>query len=153
LKLFAVYTLTLKQDSIQHTYRYNLKHRFGEMKMATKSRKSVFDMKHVSSVHAWALLIDGEMAGRIVCNMSDNPAGSVFTVQVGAWKGPLNSSDGPMIGSAGGCGYCKFSAAFAQAIAKHCKANSIDDSRVSGCGSSAMVAFLERLGYKVCEVI
>lgn len=121
--------------------------------MSNKSRKSVFDMKHVSSVHAWALLIDGEMVGRVVCNMSDSLNGSVFTVQVGVWKGPLNSSDGPMIGKAGGGGYCKFSAAFAQAIAKHCKANGIDDSRVSGAGSSAMVAFLEQLGYKACEVI
>jgi len=81
-----------------------------------KRKKNIFDYKHVAGTTAICLLKDGEYAGRIVGNWSDNPAGTVatFTVMlVGA--GP----DGAYIhgtGKAGGYGYDKRSSAIYEAL-------------------------------------
>jgi hypothetical protein len=95
--------------------------------------KNVFDTKHVKSVSAIALYKDGKQAGKIVCNWSDNPAGSVCTAQVCLWEGEVSSkvkkrriktefldTEIPevMIGKAGGCGYDKRSAAISSALDK-----------------------------------
>lgn len=120
----------------------------------TISKKSVYDCKHVRSVKAWALMFDGKFHGRIAANYSDNPEGSVVTVGVSVWAGPLNNAEGgPMLGKAGGCGYCKFSAAFDAAVRNHCKDNDITMPHLSGAGESSVRAFLETLGYQVLEVI
>ena len=79
--------------------------------------KNIFDMKHVRGVKAIALLKKGEMAGRIIANYSDNPAGSVCTVMVQIY-GHKNGADGRnwATGTAGGGGYDKFSAAVSSAL-------------------------------------
>jgi hypothetical protein len=83
--------------------------------------RSAFDMKHVKSVTAWALLYQGKEAGKIVANWSDNRYGSVCTATVVIHDGPLNPPDGygyRGTGAAGGGGYCKFSTAVSQAVNK-----------------------------------
>jgi len=95
--------------------------------------KNIFDYKHVKSVTAIALYKDGKSAGSIICNWSDNPAGSVCTAQVSLWDGEISSqikeihikteyldTDLPilMIGKAGGYGYDKRSSAIAAALGK-----------------------------------
>jgi len=119
----------------------------------TVSKKSVYDCKHVRSVKAWAITFGGEFAGRVVANYSDNPMGAVVTVGVAVWLGPLKHTDGPMLGKAGGYGYCKFSAAFDAAIRKPAEASGVFFSSLSGRGESEVRSFLEDLGYKVMEVI
>lgn len=120
----------------------------------TASKKSVYDCKHVRSVKAWALMFDGKFHGRIVANYSDNPEGSVVTVGVSVWSGPLNNAEGgPLLGKAGGYGYCKFSAAFDSAVRKHCKNKEIAIPPLAGAGESSVRSFLESLGYQVLQVI
>lgn len=95
--------------------------------MARKSRmlsKSAFDCSHVKSVRAWAILHDGKgergsdaNAGRIVANFSDNPNGSVCTLTLHFWGGPLEIMPGTT-GQAGGYGYDKFSAAMSDALSR-----------------------------------
>jgi hypothetical protein len=98
---------------------------------------------------------DGAFAGRIVADFSDNPNGSVCTVSVRAWRGKLanNLVDGTMDGRAGGCGYCKFSAAFDSAVRNNIKAQGIAMPDLHGAGESSVRSFVESLGYQVIEVI
>ncbi len=109
--------------------------------------KSAYDQIHVKSVKAWALLFNGEMAGRIVANYSNNPNGSVCTATVGCWNGPLKDTDAST-GRAGGYGYDKFSAAVSSALNKMGVKNDVD-----GRGDSSVKALLEKIGYSVIEVI
>lgn len=82
--------------------------------------KNFWDLKHVSSVTAIALLWEGKPAGKIVANWSDNPAGSVCTALVLIHEGPLASIVGDKfcgsIGKAGGYGYDKLSTAIEDAL-------------------------------------
>lgn len=93
--------------------------------------RNIFDYKHVKGTTAIALLKDGKTAGRIICNWSDNPAGSVCTAQVMLWDGVISDKIKKehhpsihsdcylpvvMIGKAGGYGYDKRSAAIADAL-------------------------------------
>jgi len=109
--------------------------------------KSAYDQKHVKAVKAWALLFNGEMAGRIVANYSDNPNGSVCTATVGFWNGPLQDKN-TTTGRAGGYGYDKFSAAVSYALNKIGVKNEVD-----GRGDSSVKSLLEKIGYSVIEVI
>lgn len=118
-----------------------------------KKIAQVFDMKHVKSVSATVILIDGRVAGRIVANWSDNPAGSVCTAVVMVWAGPLR--DMPVCtGKAGGCGYDKLSAAICLAIRNVLV--SIDDYTMpvfDGAGMSSVHAWFKGLGYEMYDVI
>lgn len=91
--------------------------------------RNIFDYAHVKKVSAIALLKNGEFVGKIVCNWSDNPSGSVCTAQVMLWdkefvpkikKHKIDGFEGDfevcMIGKAGGSGYDKRSAAIASAL-------------------------------------
>ena len=109
--------------------------------------RSAFDLNHVKSVKAWALTFKGEMAGRIVANYSDNPAGSVCVASAGFWGGPFKDKE-HSTGRAGGYGYDKFSAAVSEALHKIGVVNELD-----GRGDSSVKNFLESKGYKVLEVI
>lgn len=109
--------------------------------------KSAYDQIHVKSVKAWALLFNGEMAGRIVANYSDNPNGSVCTATVGFWNGPLKDTNAST-GRAGGYGYDKFSAAVSSALNKVGVKNDVE-----GRGDSSVKSLLEKIGYSVIEVI
>lgn len=99
--------------------------------MKTISEKNIFDYKSVKNVSAIALLKDGKEAGKIVCNWSDNPAGSVCTAQVFLYgeqygtkkfketlSGVEHEFSVPMIGKAGGYGYDKRSQAIYDALRK-----------------------------------
>lgn len=79
--------------------------------------KSAFEHKHVSSVKVWVLQdpASGKIAGRIVCNMSDNPAGSVHTVTFNVYVNDEKPYEHGT-GQARGYGYDKASAAFYDAI-------------------------------------
>lgn len=77
--------------------------------------KSARDMKHCKSVQVYALAWEGKMCGSMIVHFSDNPNGSVVTVTLGAWDGPLSPFESAT-GSAGGYGYCKISGAFYKAI-------------------------------------
>lgn len=109
--------------------------------------KSAFEMSHVRKVKAWAVTYNGEMAGRIVANSSDNPNGSVCTATVGFWGGPLKDINAST-GRAGGYGYDKFSAAVSYALNKIGVKNDVD-----GRGDSSVKSLLRNLGYSVIEVI
>ncbi len=133
--------------------------------------RSAFDCKHVKSVRAWALLhTDAPLAsygpserphtaGKVVADYSDCRTGSVCTVTVCVWAGPLDTMRAAveakrktfegMNGRAGGYGYCKFSAAFHDAVKK------VDPEikGVSSAGDTAVRAYLEGLGYTVIEVL
>lgn len=111
--------------------------------------KDAFDGRHVKSVTAWAILHNGEMAGRIVANWSDNPAGSVCTATVHIWGGPLEYLPA-MSGKAGGYGYCKFSAAVYDALNRAADVGQIS---MSGAGESAVSRWLESFGYTTARVI
>ncbi len=107
--------------------------------MATRKR-TAYDLSHVKSVTAVALMFDGKQAGKIVANWSDNPAGSVCTATVSVWAGPL--SDLPKsTESAGGYGYDKLSSCLSRIF--------------DGCpdaGRSSCYRWLEDQGYVVIEV-
>lgn len=72
--------------------------------------KTAYDMKHVKGTTAIALLKDGQSAGKIVANWSDNPNGSVCTATVLVYRA---EDDSWYRGTArtGGYGYDKLSSA------------------------------------------
>ena len=113
--------------------------------------KNIFDFPHVKSVRAWALMRKGKMAGKIVANFSDNPAGSVCTAQVIIWTGPLSEEkiEVPALGKAGGYGYDKFSAAVSGSLIRL----GFNPGTMSGEGDTSVKAFFEKNGYVVVEVV
>ena len=108
--------------------------------------KSAYEMKHTQSVTAIALFYEGDYAGKIVANWSDNPAGSVCTATMGVWKGPLSYMSGT--GKAGGGGYDKLSAAIADALMRA----GLHDQCPVGSGAGNQRQKLEELGYMYAEV-
>jgi hypothetical protein len=72
-------------------------------------KTSVIDMKGPSNVTAWALLKSGELAGRLICNWSDN---RVCTALVQFYGDDYKSGTG----RAGGYGYDKLSSAVYSAL-------------------------------------
>ena len=113
----------------------------------------VYDMKHVKSVSAYALLYKGKYAGRIVANWSDNPNGSVCTAVVMIHDGPFR--DMPVTtGKAGGGGYDKLSAAVHEAICKTVNKDSgLDIPDLGGAGMSAVGEWLSKHGYVMQYII
>ncbi len=116
--------------------------------------RSAFDCKHVKSVSCWALLWRGELAGKIVADWSDNPAGSVCTCTVVIYAGPLAELE-KATGNAGGSGYDKLSAAFVSAMGRSnlCDLVSAEVEnglrKVHSAGEAPMRKWLESLGYTV----
>lgn len=123
--------------------------------------KNIFDMKHVKMVKAICLLKDGKEAGKIIGHWSDNPNGSVCTAQVILWnddrvkkvKEKIGESvcefDAVMIGSAGGYGYDKFSAAIESALRK---GDMLEHIKVKGGSGNERNAFQDA-GYTWIGVI
>lgn len=111
--------------------------------------RSAYDLKHVKSTTAWALLFQGEEAGRVVANWSDNPAGSVCTATLSIWKGPLAyHSDGHLTASARGYGYDKLS----QAVYYALKAGKFEPKTVRPGNGQTRQEF-EAWGYQVVSVL
>ena len=123
--------------------------------------KSIYDYSHVKSVSAIGLLYKGKQAGKIIANWSDNPAGSVCTVCVMVWEGPLKiertfydhtTMSGERkkltthiaIAKAGGGGYCKIS----QGIGEILKVPEL-----SGAGIESVRKFFESKDYKWFDII
>lgn len=103
-------------------------------------KRTAYDLAHVKSVTAVALMFEGKQAGKIVANWSDNPAGSVCTATVSIWDGPLKELP-KSTASAGGYGYDKLSACLSELL--------------DGCpdsGRSSCYQWLEKQGYGVMEV-
>ena len=126
--------------------------------------KNIFDYKHVKMVSAIALLKEGKSAGRIVCNWSDNPAGSVCTAQVMLWDGVISAKikqkhlkteyldcmmPAVMIGKAGGYGYDKRSAAISAAL----RAGGIWDLLPVQGGAGNERSIFEAAGFEWIDVI
>lgn len=133
--------------------------------MKTETRKkNVFDLNHVKSVSAIALLKDGKSVGRIVANWSDNANGSICTAQVMLWDGKISDQvkkvrlktesldcevSATMIGKAGGYGYDKLSSAIASAL----REGGIDKIiKVEGASGNQQKAF-EDAGFEWVQVI
>ncbi len=119
--------------------------------------KEAYDYKHVQGVNAWAIVHEGSLAGRLVANWSDNPAGRVCTVTLTFWAGPMHCLP-RMTGNAGGGGYCKLSAAYHDAFHREDIHKSDDlemfyPRRVAGAGEGAMRQHLRDHGYQTFEVI
>lgn len=110
--------------------------------------KSIYDFSGVKSVTAWALLYDGKEAGKVIGHYGNS------RVNVAAFihAGPLadNRRTKHYNGAASGYGYCKFSAAFDEALRKGGHKPSMD---LHGAGKETVRVYLESLGYTVLEVI
>jgi hypothetical protein len=108
--------------------------------------RTAYDCRHAKSVLAWGLLHDGKMAGRLVADYSDNPAGSVCTLTLSVWEGPLKDLpvSTPRTARTGGYGYCKASAAFAHIVGDH---------KLHSAGMSTVRSWLEDRGYDVVDVL
>lgn len=74
--------------------------------------KDAYDLEHVKSVTAWALMFEGEYAGRMIANH-----GKAVTVTLVVWAGPLQAICAT--GRAAGYGYDKLSGALWDAFNRH----------------------------------
>lgn len=98
-------------------------------------------------VSVWALIHDGKPAGSIVWSIGQSG--------MHGWTCDLRVHAGPMqplplaTGTASGCGYCKRSASFADALHRL----GIDAHDISGRGEGAIRQYLEANGYTVAECI
>jgi hypothetical protein len=129
---------------------------------------TAFDLSHVKSVSVLVLLHPDHpgIAGRIVANHSDNPAGSVCTATTHVFGGPLHVLPG-ITGKAGGYGYDKLSSAVASSINAIRKAKSIEyrteeevakvralpDARFGGVGESGIAEWFKQYGYRLERVV
>ena len=118
--------------------------------MAKQLNFDIFSHPCVARVKAWALLDEtGEMAGRIIWAYPNDGAG-IVKCMIAAWRGELSKSETRMLGNAGGFGYDKASAAFADALHR---AGIKTEKDISGRGDSAVRDYLESLGYTVIEAL
>lgn len=134
------------------------------------NRKSIFDYKFVKSVSV-AILVDKEtkdVAGKIISNWSDNPAGTVCTSQVILWepqkygitpkREPYSSRllegdyDVSMIGKAGGYGYCKLSSSIATAINDNTHGDT-PPAKFGGVGESGIRDYFDAIGLTYSQVL
>jgi hypothetical protein len=116
-----------------------------------QATKNFWELKHIKSVSAYAVLLDGKPAGKILFHWSDNPAGATVTAAVAIFDGPL--SDLPMTtGTAGGLGYDKQSAAIYAALTK-AAADPSEIPAFHGSGMVAVIEWLQTLGYTVFQVL
>ena len=118
--------------------------------MTKKLSFNLFDHPAVKRVRVDVLLLNGQMAGRIITAYPSDGAGTVKCM-VSIWDGPLKT-DEPMRGTAGGYGYCKTSAAFADALHR-AGMGLTDASDLSGRGMGAVVGWIESHGYICCEAL
>lgn len=113
------------------------------MAKAKQLSKSAYDYDCVKLTTAWALLFDGKHAGKVVAK-----GGPTNVCTVSVWAGP--GKDWPRAtGHATGYGYCKFSAAFDDALNRA----GIKCPDLNGRGAGAVRCWLESLGYTVIEVL
>ena len=118
--------------------------------MARQLNFDIFAHPCVARVKAWALLSESyEMAGRIIWAYPNDGAG-IVKCMIAAWRGELSKSETRMLGNAGGFGYDKTSAAFADALHR---AGIKTEKDLSGRGDSAVRDYLESLGYTVIEAL
>jgi len=131
--------------------------------------KNIFDLKHIKSVSVSILFdADKNLAGKIISNWSDNPAGSVCTSQIILFKDydclerkkhKLNSKflenvemSNILIGKAGGYGYDKLSQSIESAISNNC----VKYPKLGFGGAGLSVArewFKENLNLDLVEVL
>ena len=112
--------------------------------------KYVQEMKGPKNTTAWALLLDGKSAGKLIANWSDNPAGTVCTASVHIYSGDLANKglDFSIQGKAGGYGYDKLSQAVWQCIDKA----GITVKAVRPANGQTRSEF-EAWGYEVIEIL
>ena len=117
--------------------------------MAKQLNFDIFSHPCVARVQAWAILDESrEMAGRIIWAYPNDGAG-IVKCQVNIWAGILDTKCA-MRGNAGGYGYDKTSAAFADALDR---AGIKTEKNLSGRGDSAVRDYLESIGYTVIEAL
>jgi hypothetical protein len=104
-----------------------------------------FDCADVRSVTAFVLLHDGELAGKIVASHGQ----SRVTAGVWVWGGPLREMPSTW-GTASGYGYCKLSAAVADALGR---AIAGKYPGWGGEGEGAIRRHFEAFGYTLHRVI
>lgn len=69
--------------------------------------RTAYDLSHVKSVSAWAILYNCKHAGKVVANWGDS---GTVTTTVSLWDGPLKDKLTIHTAKAGGCGYDKLTA-------------------------------------------
>ena len=112
--------------------------------------KNIFEYKNVESVTAWALLdIDGHDVGKVVGQYSESGVVSVSIIVYSEEDGKFS---GRVVGKAGGGGYCKFSAAFADCLHKNGYPIAVI-ANIDSRGKGACVRWLEEEGYQVVKVL
>ena len=111
---------------------------------------NLFEHPAVSRVSGYVLMFNGEMAGNVITAFPTDGAG-ICKMQLHIFTGPLSITDTVMRGQAGGYGYDKESAAFADALYR---ANIDTDGKdLSGRGMSSVWKWVESKGYKVYQAI
>lgn len=136
-----------------------------------KTKRNIFDYKHVQSVSAYALTNDtGTIKGKIIANWSDNPAGSVCTAQVILYgiedyeclkvktrtvylMDEKTELPVILIGKAGGYGYDKLSSAIASAISDNCSENPYCNFAGVGMCGGVDKWFKEHLNLNIVSII
>ena len=117
--------------------------------MAKQLNFDIFSHPCVARVKVWAILDESrEMAGRIIWAYPNDGAG-IVKCQVNVWTGIFGTKEA-IRGNAGGYGYDKTSAAFADALDR---AGIKTGKDLSGRGDSAVREYLESLGYIVIEAL
>ncbi len=118
--------------------------------------KTAFECSHVKSVRAWGLVYQGNVAGAVVANYSDNKSGSVATVTINVYYGPIAMWRGHLpdmpTGKCGGAGIDKFAVAFHSALHQLPNLPKSESERKMN-STSEIRNFFESHGYIVVEVI
>lgn len=103
--------------------------------------KSIHDHKSVKNTAAWALVAAGDHVGNLIGSKSPNG----WTVSVHIWRGALAGAR-RQASVTSGDGYCKFSSAFAAAMAP-------DAPETDATGSAAVVDWFRTRGMEVLKVL
>ena len=114
-------------------------------------KPSTFDIyRHpaVSRVAAYALMLEGDIVGRVIVAFPEDGAG-IVRASVAAFQGSLSTFD-RMSGSAGGYGYDKRSTAVWDALNRAGVPNLPD---FGGRGEGTMIEAFKGLGYQLESIL
>lgn len=122
-----------------------------------KTTKRASDTPQAKRVAAWIIMYEGEQAGRAIVAYPQNGADRVYA-EVWITAGPLSyhyhAGNGPLLGYAGGYGYCKTGTALGEALSQASQMpNKAFHNAITGGGKETVIEEMRRIGYTMLQAV
>lgn len=122
-----------------------------------KTTKRASDTPQAKRVAAWVIMYNGEQAGRAIVAYPKDGAGRVYAevwITAGPLSGHYHDGKGPLLGQAGGYGYCKTGTALGEALSQASPSpNKAFTNAITGGGKETVFDEMRRIGYTMLQAV